>query len=295
LQPIIEGNFYTWSDFIAEYSLCIETTFIYEPSCKTRRYFVRVGKFQGKSFTVVNQTATKFKYNTIRDRQKLLIFSIAADDSVSLLSTERPITISPADSTCQQQQDINSNTNYCSTMCSDMDMNYCNTSSSSINFKNIIQMHFFEKIMKDGTKSSAIWMLIDDWKLKDGLHELFESYHWMRFDAQKQMMAVLNESSGVAAIVPDKEKFPMINQFGIPFSNSVLQSLVHDIVSIQDKTNVDLLTFNSFNGKHCCLVQPIQSSSYHSFKQNIRQTKSLIKYFLQFALAPIWCNWCMLT
>jgi hypothetical protein len=79
------------------------------------------------------------------------------------------------------------------------------------------------------------------------------------------MMAVLNESSGASDIVAEKEKFPMINQFGIPFSNSVLQSLVRDIVSIQDKTNVDLLTFNSFNGKRCCLVQPIQSSSYHLF------------------------------
>jgi hypothetical protein len=79
------------------------------------------------------------------------------------------------------------------------------------------------------------------------------------------MMAVLNESSGASDIVAEKEKFPMINQFGIPFSNSVLQSLVRDIVSIQDKTNVDLLTFNSFNGKHGCLVQPIQSSSYHLF------------------------------
>jgi hypothetical protein len=57
----------------------------------------------------------------------------------------------------------------------------------------------------------------------------------------------------------------------------MLQSLVHDIVSIQDKTNVGLLTFNSFNGKHCCLVQPIQSSSYHLFKQNVRQTKWLDK------------------
>jgi hypothetical protein len=127
LQPTIKGNFYTWSDFIAEYSLCIETTFVYEPDSKRRRYFVRVGKFRGKAFTVVNQPATKFKYNTIRDRQRLLISSVAADDSVSLSSTERPMTISPADSTFQQQQDVHSSsymyTNYCSTTNSDMDMN----------------------------------------------------------------------------------------------------------------------------------------------------------------------------
>jgi hypothetical protein len=62
---------------------------------------------------------------------------------------------------------------------------------------------------------------------------LFEAYHRTRFDTQKQMMTVLNESSGASDIVAEKEKFPMINQFGIPFSSSVLQSLVHDIVSIQ--------------------------------------------------------------
>jgi hypothetical protein len=45
LQPAIEGNFYTWSDFIAEYSLCIKTTFVYELGSKRRRYFVCVGKF----------------------------------------------------------------------------------------------------------------------------------------------------------------------------------------------------------------------------------------------------------
>jgi hypothetical protein len=161
LQPAIEGNFYTWSDFIAEYSLCIETetTFV--------RYFVRVGKFRGKAFTVVNQPATKFKYNTIRDRQRLLISSVAADDSVSLLSPERPMTISPADSTfLQQQEDVYSSSyvdsNYCSTTNSDMDMNNYNSLSSLINFKNIIQMHFFEKIMRDGTKYSDIWRLISE-------------------------------------------------------------------------------------------------------------------------------------
>jgi hypothetical protein len=93
-------------------------------------------------------------------------------------------------------------------MSSDMDMNYCNTSSSSINFKNIIQMHFFEKIMKDGTKSSAIRSLIDDWKLKDGLHELFEAYHRTRFDAQKQMMAVVNEFLEQLILLLIKRSFP---------------------------------------------------------------------------------------
>jgi hypothetical protein len=68
--------------------------------------------------------------------------------------------------------------------------------------------------MKDGTESNAIWSLIDDRKLKDRLHELFEAYHRMRFDAQKQLMAVVNESSGAAAIVADKEEFPMINRLG---------------------------------------------------------------------------------
>jgi hypothetical protein len=192
------------------------------------------------------------------------------------------MTISPADSTfLQQQEDVHSSSyvdsNYCITTNSDMDMNNYNSLSSSINFKNIIQMHFFEKIMRDSTKYSDIWRLIDDRKLKDGLHELFEAYHRTRFDTQKQMMTVLNESSGASDIVAEKEKFPMINQFGIPFSSSVLQSLVRDIVSIQDKTNVDLLTFNSFNGKRCCLVQPIQSSSYNLFKQNVRRTKWLDK------------------
>jgi hypothetical protein len=197
---------------------CIETTFLFEPGSKRRRYFVRVGKFHGKAFTVVNQPATKFKYNTIRDRQRLLISSVAADDSISLLSPERPITISPADSTIQQQEDVHSSSyvdsNYCSTTNSEIDMNNYNSSSSSINFKNIIQVHFFEKIMRDGTESSDIWRLIDDWKLKDGLHELFEAYHRTRFDTQKQMMAVLNESSGASDIVAEKEKFPMINQIG---------------------------------------------------------------------------------
>ena len=77
LVPSVEtkgcGTQYTWTDFISEYSLNIETSFIYETGNKLRTYFIRVGSFESASerFMIWDQVRgkMKFKYSTIRDRQ----------------------------------------------------------------------------------------------------------------------------------------------------------------------------------------------------------------------------------
>jgi hypothetical protein len=81
LVPSIElmGHQYSWADFIAENMLNIETTYIYRDGSKRKTYFIRIGRFSTERFTILDQIngSMKFKYTTIRDRQKSSIESVA--------------------------------------------------------------------------------------------------------------------------------------------------------------------------------------------------------------------------
>ena len=59
----------------------------------------------------------------------------------------------------------------------------------------------------------------------------------------------------------------------IPLVNTSIHSLLRDIVTLDEKSETNLLTFKLFNGKPCTLVHPVCSASYKLFKQNIHRTK----------------------
>jgi hypothetical protein len=91
IKPCIEmGNYssYSWSNFIAEYKLNIETSYICIEGAKV--YFICITSFAcaTKLFRVLDQIhgGMKFKYTTIRDRQKTFIEATAKEE-IFLLSS----------------------------------------------------------------------------------------------------------------------------------------------------------------------------------------------------------------
>jgi hypothetical protein len=91
MAPSIESKLYggyTWTDFIHEYRLNIEISYIIEAPSKMRLYFICVGSFEkaGSPFTIWDQVwaSIKFKYHTLRDGQKELIAAVGKDSPVLL-------------------------------------------------------------------------------------------------------------------------------------------------------------------------------------------------------------------
>jgi hypothetical protein len=91
-------------------------------------------------------------------------------------------------------------------------------------------------------------------------------------DIQTTRLLQVDKSAEVERNETDISKYPSIQRFGIPLVTTTLKSLLKDIVSLNEKTTNNLLTFPMFNGKLCHLVNPISSSLYRSFKQNVART-----------------------
>jgi hypothetical protein len=78
--------------FYSKQKLNIETSYIYPDGKKKKKYFIHVSSFESdgksKSFTILDQIhgERKFKYTTIRDRQKTFIEAIAQEEIALLFS-----------------------------------------------------------------------------------------------------------------------------------------------------------------------------------------------------------------
>jgi hypothetical protein len=141
LVPSIEsmGHQYSWADFIAENMLNIETSYIYPDGSKIKTYFIRIGRFATQRFTILDQIngSMKFKFTTMRDRQKSFIESVAREE-IAFLSSP----ISPGITVGTSAESI--------TLLQELLPSEKESYRSSINVKNILQVHFFEKNLKEG-------------------------------------------------------------------------------------------------------------------------------------------------
>jgi len=106
-----------------------------------KTYFIRCGSFeQGTShFTIWDQirASMKFKYNTLRDRQQEFIASLGEVSSLLLVAS--PI-IPPATETSISSERAESSSSNEIPPCLD----------SINNMNHIINIHFFEKVLKPG-------------------------------------------------------------------------------------------------------------------------------------------------
>ena len=139
--------------------------------------------------------------------------------------------------------------------------------------KNIIHVHFFEKILKQGVDVDIIWSFIDEKRLVSGINELIRAVQKTSHDVETTRLLQVDKSTKVTVIDADVLKYPAIQKFAVPFVNTSIKALLRDIVSLNEKTTENLLTFHMFNRKLCSLINPISSCSYHSFKHNVIRTK----------------------
>jgi hypothetical protein len=258
IERTVANNHYTWDDFISEHRINIEISYIVDSRGK-KVYFIRCGSFeQGSSrFTIQDQirASMKFKYNTLRDRQRELI-ALLGDDSLSLFISSNT---SPSSATNDTGLDSSVNSNSNSGSYYDETPHCCETLS---NMKRVIQTHFFEKILKPGVDVQKMWSYIDEKKLLSGVKELIAAVHKAMHEIETSKLLPLNNSANITMIHEDISKYPSIKKFGVPMVNTVMKSLLRDIVSLNEKTSENLLTFQMFNGKFYHLVHPICSTSY---------------------------------
>jgi hypothetical protein len=191
LNPSCMGG-YTWTDFIHEYWLNIEISYIIEAPSKKRLYFIHVGSFEkaGSPSTIWDQVwaSMKFKYHTLRDHQMEFIAALGKDLPV-LLSTPINVQIKKNNTTENIQRGD--------------DEEQGSDSSSSINMKNITNVHFFEKILKQGVDVDRIWSFIDEKKLMSGINELIWAVQKNSHDVETTCLLQVDKSMKVTVVDAD--------------------------------------------------------------------------------------------
>jgi hypothetical protein len=100
----------------------------------------------------------KFKYITLRDHQKELT-SLLGKESILLVAS--PIICPTASKTNTSSDSVEvSSSNHEIPLC----INTLN------NVKNVINVHFFEKIRRPGVDLDKIWLMIDERKILSGMN-----------------------------------------------------------------------------------------------------------------------------
>jgi len=153
-------------------------------------------------------------------------------------------------------------------------------------FTTILQLHFFDHIVKPGIDSEMLMSLIDRSKLQNAFSDLLSALHESNYNKQKKAMEVIAPSGTVddpcllSASKSDKI-FPSLKSYGIPLYKGAMQNLLHDIMNLMKLSGEkDLLTFPLFNEAVCSLVHVPSSSSYSHFKRNAKRTKWIERFKL---------------
>jgi hypothetical protein len=60
--------------------------------------------------------------------------------------------------------------------------------------KNILQTHFFEKVLKEGADINKVWSLVDERKLPDGLSDLIREYQRSKQNHQNKSLCQIDDT-----------------------------------------------------------------------------------------------------
>jgi len=115
-------------------------------------------------------------------------------------------------------------------------------------------------------------LLIDERKILSGIKDLISVVHQSLHDTQTKRLQQFDDSADVTTIETNISKYPSIHKFSVPLVNTAKKALLNDIVSLNEKTPDNLLSFQMCNGKSCNLINPVSRSSYRAFKQNVART-----------------------
>jgi hypothetical protein len=172
---------YIWKDFLSEYKLdFIELAYRCTKSGK-KNYYIRVGTFSGNNhFTISEQQ----RFDKER-RSPRLAFSCRPQQKKFIASLARlAVDLSPPSPTFSTSALFNQSTDINNEASTLVDIDSSNPASSEtahesdiideniINFKTMLQVHLFDRIIKQDCDTDALWNVIDTKKLKDGLLKL---------------------------------------------------------------------------------------------------------------------------
>jgi hypothetical protein len=113
------------------------------------------------------------------------------------------------------------------------------TSMQHVNshFATILQLHFFDRILKPGIDSQKVMSFIDRSKLQDGFTVLLSALHESNYNKQKKAMELISPSSLVddPCLLPTSQSdklYPSLKSYGIPLYKGAIQNVLRDIISV---------------------------------------------------------------
>jgi ribosomal protein L35AE/L33A len=273
VPSVVKGRYntagYTWDDFLSEFHLSADVELSYICSRNgTKKYYLRVGKFSS-SFTILEQQRkglcnSRFKVGFgCRDEQKNFLLAIAQEVNLtlpvvpifptasSIIHNERS-TISAAEPSFIRGGDDN--------------------------FKMLLEVHFFDRVVKPGVNTTHLWDLIDVQKIREGLDSLLRAVQMHKAEEAKQRLSAIGEieeDDPIELMNGVREtSFPVFNHYHIPLRSHVISALQRDLIKLSMSCqNTNLLSFKFYNDSICTLVHVPKSRTYSHFKRNAKRVK----------------------
>jgi hypothetical protein len=150
-----------------------------------------------------------------------------------------------------------------------------NVDETFVNYKNILQSHLIDSIVKDGVDFSLFWSLVDPSKLASGVKSFMSAIQKQRSIKEAERPSSVNIPEEHIEL-PDGLKlsaFPSLSKHGVPLIVSSIHALLRDIYYLSQKAiNVKLFAFPNFNGILCSLIHVPSSRNYYRFNQNAKYT-----------------------
>jgi hypothetical protein len=278
---VLSTNAEQWKNFINNHQLPIELSYRCHNGLKY--YYVCLGSFRNERFTIMEQLSNpsllnkwiaRLSQQALSRGMGALSFDFIMKGSEEEDESDTDFNESPSNS--EAESNVIDTECSSSSQTSIMDENY-------LNYKNIVQSHLLDSIVKDGVDASLFWSMVDPSKLASGVKRFMGAIQKQRHAEEKEGMLSIGVTEDTLEMPSDVKMtdFPSLCKHGIPFSKFSIQSLLRDIVSLSRKTgNAELLTFPSFNGRKCSLVQVPVSSNTYRFGRNAKETKWVRKAIL---------------
>jgi hypothetical protein len=195
----------------------------------SKAYYVSLGCFHDKSFTIKQQLTEPSLVKKFSLRLPQQSFS---ENLASLSFDYHEDTQTPS------KKKLDTTTNNFSGDGSQPEVNLLDTACRSsnvdetfVNYKNILQSHLIDSIVKDGVDSSLFWSLVDLSKLASGVKSFMSAIQKQRsMEEAKRLSSVNIPEENIE--LPEGLKFSAfstLSKHGVPLIVSSIHALLHGI------------------------------------------------------------------
>jgi hypothetical protein len=277
-------NGYTWDDFLAEFHLTnleMSTSFISKYS--KAMSLIRVGDFSEEAFNPVDQ------YKMQKVPSSLFAVGKLQVDLTESLAPILPLNIPT------RAEDSTGDDNEPEDM----------QSSSTVvhnftNLKTLLQVHFFDRIMKLGFNHKSIWRHVDNTQLHSVVQDMIPVFSNYFNESHRKNLKIIHGVQGseeeekfdeAQAIQvcegkdPVKE-FPVLHRFNIPLERHWISGILRDIACLsRNSVECDILKFQYSNQYSSTFIVVPQSANKYRFDRNAKGGGSWLENLLA-AVAP---------